>query len=117
MLPLEKGKRAPNWALTQKEGQVRHLWDWRQRSNVILIVAPQASAAEERVWQAGIEAERKQWLWLNAEVLVITAPPPDLDAGVYAIDRYGCWIRTWPLDAWTFEDLQREYVYYEARHC
>jgi hypothetical protein len=117
MLALEKGKVVPNWTWTSKEGQVRNIWDWRQKSNVILIVAPKATEEQARLWQTGIEAERKQWLWLNAEIFIITEPPADLPAGVYAMDRYGCWIRTWPLEAWTFEELQREYVYYEARHC
>ena len=117
MSELQKGKRIPNWELKTLDGQTRHAWDWRQKAHLILIVAPESSATEQHQWQAGIDAEKKQWMWLHAEVLIIVEPPYNLPPGVHAIDRYGLMIRTWPLNAWTFEDLQREYVYYEARHC
>ena len=116
-MPLEKGTLIPDWTLTLADGSTRAAREFRQKSHLILIVAPNSSPAERARWQAGIDAERKQWLWLHAEVFLIAAPPADLPEGVHAIDRYGRWIRSWPIDQWTFEDLQREYVYYEARHC
>ena len=117
MAVLEKGQRVPNWDLTLAGGDTKQAWDWRQKSHLVLIVAPRSSPEERGQWQAGIDAERKQWLWLNAEVFLVIAAPADVPEGVHAIDRYGLWIRAWPLDQWSFEDIQREYVYYEARHC
>jgi hypothetical protein len=116
-MTLTKGTLVPNWSLVLSDGRTCAAWDWRQRSNLLLIVAPRSSSEERQRWQAGIEAERKQWIWLHAEVVIVTEPAEDLSEGVHAIDRYGRWIRSWPLDQWTFEDLQREYIYYEARHC
>jgi hypothetical protein len=116
-MTLEKGKRIPNWTFTLTGGERKQAWDWRQKSHLVLIVAPESTPDEQTEWQKGIESERKQWLWLNAEVFVVVQAPADLPPGVHAIDRYGLWIRAWPLGQWTFEDIQREYMYYEARHC
>jgi hypothetical protein len=33
------------------------------------------------------------------------------------IDRYGFFLNYFPLDRWNFDDLEREFLYYEARHC
>ena len=68
-------------------------------------------------WQAAIEADRKQWTWLNVTILIVSKAPKDLAPGVYAIDRYGIFLNAYPLTSWNFDDLEKEFLCYEANHC
>ncbi len=114
---LEKGKLVPNWTLVDETGKSHRLWDFRQKTNLILLVDPNASDKSRACWRAVISQEQKQWVWLQAEVLIITQAPPEMASGVYLIDRYGQFMTQFPIDQWTPEVVQREFVYHEARHC
>jgi len=114
---LEKGKRIPNWTVKDNEGESRVLWDYRQKSHLVLIYDPEADADKRRHWRAAIHVDRKQWDWLNAALLLVKAAPEEMTPGIYLIDRYGFFLNYFPLDRWNFDDLEREFLYYEARHC
>jgi len=113
----EKGAQIPDVELVDASGRRVHTHDWRQKSNAIFLILNNASTSEVEQLSKQVQAERKQWLWLQADVLIIPRPTADLASGAWAIDRYARQIRYWEPGTWTLEDLQREYIYYEARHC
>ena len=114
---LEPGKRIPDWEVKDSEGTMHRLWDYRQKSHLLLINEPDSDPQTRQRWLSAIEADRKQWDWLNVRVLVVAGPPQGLPPGAHAIDRYGLFINTFPSAHWQFDDLEREFLYYEARHC
>lgn len=114
---FKRGELIPDATIVDAQGISHRLWDWRQKSHLVLLVAPEASPAQRVEWQRTIDRERAQWVWLHAEVLLLKEGPAQWNAGVYAIDRYGRFLKEWPIDQWSAEDLQREYIYHEARHC
>ena len=114
---IEKGKRAPNWPLKDVEGKACDLEDFRQKSHVLLLYEPEASAATVGRWQAAIRADQKQWDWLNARVIIVKHAPKEVVPGAYVVDRYGTFWNYFSPAHWTFDDLERDLIYYEARHC
>ena len=114
---IEKGKRVPNWPLKDTEGQTHDLWDFQQKSHVLLLYEPEAPAATVRRWQAAIQADKKQWDWLNARIIVVKQAPEEVVPGAYVVDCYGMFWNYFSPGHWSFDDLERELVYYEAHHC
>jgi hypothetical protein len=114
---IEKGKRAPNWKLKDIEGQSHELWDYRQKSHVLILYEPEASKPTIQHWQAAIQADQKQWDWLNTRLIIATSVPKDVVPGAYVIDRYGMFWNYFSPGHWTFDDLEKDLIYYEARHC
>jgi hypothetical protein len=114
---LEKGKLVPNWTVTDEEGRPHGLWDYRQKSHVILLYDPQADAAARAGWHQEIKTNNKQWDWLKVIFVMVAQAPETLPPGVYVIDRYGRLWNFYPPKEWTFEGLEKDLVYYEARHC
>lgn len=114
---LEKGKRIPNWKLTDVGGAAHEVWDYRQKSHVVVLYDPKASADTVGRWQKAIQADQKQWDWLKTKVLIVNEAPGEVVPGVYVIDRYGMFWNYFSPDQWTFEALEKDLVYYEARHC
>lgn len=114
---LQRGKRIPNWTVKDQAGQKHVLWDYRQKSHLVLIHDPESKAETIERWLSAVEADRKQWDWLHVKVLILKSAPKDLPPGVYAIDRYGMFLNTYPTSNWGFDDLEREFLYYEAYHC
>jgi hypothetical protein len=114
---LEKGKRIPNWHLKDAEGNSHDVWDYRQKKHLVLLYDPDASKETIDRWQKAIAADRAQWDWLDAVVLIVAKAPPEMGPGAYVIDRYGMFWNYFSVGHWTFDDLERDLVYYEARHC
>jgi hypothetical protein len=114
---LERGKLVPNWVIKDHEGQKHTIWDYRQKSHVALIHDPGADKKTIQKWVTAIAADSKQWDWLNVKVLVVASAPKELQPGAYAIDRYGIFLNNFPATRWGFDDLEREFLYYEAHHC
>jgi len=114
---LEKDKPLPNWKFEDHLGQAHQLWDFRRKSHLILLHEPKVTKKVRDRWLTAIELDRKQWAWLNATVLVLAEAPKDLVPGAYLIDRYGRFLNYFAPDHWSFDDLEREFLYYEARHC
>lgn len=114
---LQRGKRIPNWTVKDSEGEKHVLWDYRQKTHLVLLYDPEASADVRKRWLSAVEADKKQWDWLNVKTLVVTSAPKDMTPGIYAIDRYGMFLSQFPTSRWSFDDLEREFLYYEAYHC
>ena len=114
---LQRGKRIPDWTLQDVEGIQHTLWDYRQKSHVVLIYDPDRKTDQVQHWKAAIEADRKQWDWLNVKILLVDQPPKGMEPGIYAIDRYGIFMNRYPTTQWNFDMLERDYLYYEAYHC
>lgn len=114
---LEKGKRIPNWKVKDADGRSHDLWDYRQKAHVVLLHLPKATKEMTDHWKKAIQADQKQWDWLNAKVLIARHAPPEVAPGAYVIDRYGLFWNYFSPDQWSFEDIERDLVYYEARHC
>jgi len=114
---LEKGKRIPNWTVNDDEGESHALWDYRQKAHLVLLHDPEASKETQLHWKAAIRADQKQWDWLNTKVIIVKAAPDELAAGAYVIDRYGIFWNYFSPNHWTFDDIEKDLVYYEARHC
>lgn len=114
---LENGKLGPNWPVVDFAGSPHALWDFRQKSHVILLHLPGATPAQRDEWRAAVEKNKKRWDWLNATFVTLKEPANELPAGVYVIDRYGRLWNSYAADGWTLETLENDLVYYEARHC
>ncbi len=114
---LEKGKRIPNWPLIDIEGTSFELWNFRQKNHVILLYDPKTAPETIAQWKQAILADQKQWDWLNAKVLVVKKAPQEMAPGAYVIDRYGMFWNYFSPGHWTFDDLEKDLMYYEARHC
>ncbi len=114
---LQPGKRIPNWIVKDSAGEKHVLWDYRQKTHVALVYDPDSTADIRKRWIAAVDADRKQWDWLNVKVIVVASAPEEMTPGVYAIDRYGIFLSQFPASRWSFDDLEREFLYYEAKHC
>jgi hypothetical protein len=114
---LQRGKRIPDLAVKDVDGVKYSLWDFRQKSHVILIYDPDCKAEQFKRWKSAIEADKKQWDWLNVKILLLDEAPKGLEPGAYTIDRYGMFLNSYPLSNWNFDVLEREFLYYEAYHC
>jgi hypothetical protein len=114
---LERGKQIPNWIIKDSRGEKHSLWDYRQKSHLVLLFDPDATPDLIKRWLSAIEADKKQWDWLNVKILIVAGVPEDVQPGVYAIDRYGILLNIYPANHWSFDDLEREFLYYEASHC
>ncbi len=114
---LEKGKRIPNWQVKDMEGRQHDLWEYRQKSHVVVLYDPKATRETIGHWQKAIHADRKQWEWLNTVILIAQDVPPEVVPGAYVVDRYGMFWNYFSPDQWSFDGLERDLVYYEARHC
>ena len=114
---IEKGKRAPNWQLKDIEGETHALWDFQQKSHVLVLYEPDAATPKLHHWKAAIQADQKQWDWLNTRIIIAKEAPQDVVPGAYVIDRYGMFWNYFSPGHWTFDDLERDLIYYEARHC
>jgi len=114
---LEKGKRIPNWQVKDLEGVAHDLWSYRQKSHLLLLFDPNASKETVKRWKSAIQADQRQWDWLQAKIILIDKAPKELAPGAYVVDRYGMFWNYFSPGHWTFDDLEKDLVYYEARHC
>jgi hypothetical protein len=113
----ERGTLLPNWLVTDPQGEKHALWDFRQKSHVILVAPPDGHSEMRDQWMAAFRQDRQKWAWLNTTLLFLEERPAEVACGLYLIDRYG---RLWSYfepQAWSLEGVEREWIYYEARHC
>ena len=114
---LIERKLVPDWTLEDFDGQKYKLWDFRQKSHLILVVDPISNAADRLRRQNELSKEKQKWDWLRAKVIFVKDPPGEMTAGVYFIDRWGIFFSKLPLENWSLNLLEREITYYEAKHC
>lgn len=94
---------------------VENLWSHRQRSHVLLVVQPDKARRQELRQQ--FERDHAQWTWLHVAPRIAPYTDPPVSPGAYAFDRYGHCIHHWPGENWSLEEIQQEFLYFDARHC
>ena len=114
---LERGKQVPNWEIKDHLGEKHSLWDYRQKSHLVLLVDPEATKETIHRWLLAIESDKKQWDWLNVKFIIAPTASKEVAPGAYAIDRYGLLLNIYSSNQWSFDNLEREFLYYEAYHC
>ena len=107
-----KNELVPDVELTDLAGQRHRLWDYRQKTHLLLVLGDNAARAD-----AALGARRKTMEWLGVRVLAAATPPPGFESGAFAIDRYGRFIEAFALDDDLAERVEKEFLYYDARHC
>lgn len=107
----------PDVALTDGKGLSCQLWDFRNRSHVGMVVLPLAEGASLAAWLALSTEHQKTWEWLGVKFFGAAPSPLSLEPGVYAIDRYGGFIGHVPFGPELWERIEKEFLYYEAKHC
>ena len=107
-----KNELLPDIEITDLSGQKHRLWDYRQKTHLVLLVGDGASRAE-----AAFTARKKVMDWLGVRVIACGAPPAGLENGATAIDRYGRYLDSFPLDEELPDRVEKEFLYHEARHC
>ena len=107
-----KNELLPNIEMVDRAGAVHRLWDYRQKTHLLLLFGNRASAGE-----AAMEAKKKTLDWLGVRVIACPLPPADLEPLAYAVDRYGRFIDAYPIDQDLAERVEKDFLYYEARHC
>lgn len=114
---LTQGTRIPDWQVQDNSGKTHDLSDFRQKSHILILFDPAASQETLACWQKAVQADQKQWDWLNTKVLIVTKAPKEMAPGAYIVDRYGIFWTYYSPGHWTFDELEKDLVYYEARHC
>lgn len=113
---FEKGTRAPDYAVTDFDGRVHTLGSFRRKSHVVLVYGPDAPREAVERWIDGAAARQDVWTWLKAKVIV-ASHVEGAEPGVYVIDRWGTVIERYSIDDFSYDAIERDYVYHEARHC
>jgi len=108
---------APNWTFEDLDGKSYSLWDFRQKSHVVIVYDPNLSRKDRERWQTEITAHAEKWEWLRVKFIFAAKGPADVPPNVLFVDRWGTLYQRFALDAWSFAQLENEVVYYEARHC
>lgn len=109
---MQKNELVPDIEITDLAGKKYRLWDLRQKSHLLLLFGDGAAAAD-----AALAAKKKLIDWLGVRVIACGAPPAGFEAGASAVDRYGRFITLFPFDGELVDRVEKEFVYYEARHC
>ena len=114
---FEKGKLFSDVPLVDAAGASLRLWDLRNKTHAAFFVFPAGKAAElkEKFGQAA--GHQKTWDWLAVKFFGMDGADDGFDPGVYLIDRFGGFINYWPYSADMWEKIEKDYLYYEARHC
>ena len=107
----------PNLKAVDLAGQAGTLWDYRQKSHTVLIHEPSASAETLQSWNETVLKNKKQWDWLAVKFLRTAEGENSLETGIYIIDRYSHLIRFYPSMKWTFEEIEKDFIYYESCNC
>jgi hypothetical protein len=111
---FEKGKLTPDMEILDAAGDTHRLWDFRNRTHVVVVADKDKSAVDR---QLALAAEmRKTWDWLGVRFFSAAQPSP-IDPGLYAVDRFGMFIVCLPFTADVWEKLEKEFIYHDAKHC
>lgn len=109
---LQKNELVPDIEISDLSGQKFRLWDFRQKTHLLLLFGEGAAAAE-----AALAQKKKLMDWLGLRVIASGPPPDGFPSGATAVDRYGRLIASYPFDEALADRVEKELVYYEARHC
>jgi hypothetical protein len=107
-----KNELLPDIEITDVDGQKHRLWDYRQKTHLVLLFGDGAAASA-----AGLTAKRKVLDWLGIRVIACGPPPAGFEVGATGVDRYGRFLDHWPFGDDLIDRIEKEFLYYEARHC
>jgi hypothetical protein len=120
-MTLPIGKLVPDILVEDMNGERRRLWDYRQKSHVILFRGHVTQAASFKSWKDEAGKRRERLEWLHAVLAIAPDEKETAEATIELIDRYGLLHKTLPIGtnspAQIFDEIEKEYIYYEARHC
>ena len=108
----DKNALVPDIEVRALDGQRVRLWDFRQKTHLLLLVGANAATA-----MAALDARKKIMDWLNLRAIACAEFPDGFTEGAHLIDRYGRYVTVFPLDETLSDRVEKELVYYEARHC
>lgn len=109
---IQKNQLVPDIAITDLAGQIHRLWEFRQKTHLLILFGEGADRAGDAL------AEKKKIMdWLGLRVIACGAPPDGFSAGAVAIDRFGRLMETYPLTDDLADRVEKDLIYYEARHC
>ncbi len=109
---IEKNKLVPDIEITDLSGEKFRLWDFRQKTHLLVLFG--AGAAEAK---AKLDEKKKIMDWLGLRIIAGGAPPAEFPAGAAAIDKFGRLIATYPLTDDLGDIVEKDLIYYEAKHC
>jgi hypothetical protein len=107
-----KNELLPDIEIVDLTGKGQRLWDFRQKTHLLLIFGEGAARVD-----AALAAKRKLWDWLGVRIIACAQPAPGFENGAYAVDRYGRFIEWFALDDELADRAEKEFLYYDARHC
>lgn len=109
---LKKNDLLPDIEIDDLSGRKHRLWDYRQKTHLLLLFGEGASRVE-----AALAEKKKLMEWLGVRVIAFGAAPDGFEAGAFAVDRYGRFIDRFPFGDDLADRVEKEFLYYEARHC
>ena len=109
---LLKNALIPDIEIVDLAGQSVRLWEFRQKTHVLLLAGDGAAAAAD-----ALAKKKKLMDWLGLRVIACAVAPAGFETGAHAIDRYGRYISFFPMNENLSDQVEKELVYYEARHC
>lgn len=117
----QPGKLVPDCDIETLSGERGRLWDYRQKSHVIVLRGAGNQPAFLKKWKEEVQRRHPRLDWLRAIPLFAEETLHPSALTVDLIDRYGRLHKTLPVDpdsiAAVFDQIEEEYVYYESRHC
>ncbi|MCG3204705.1 MAG: hypothetical protein KCHDKBKB_01420 [Elusimicrobia bacterium] len=114
---FEKGQLVPDIMLVDAQGAQLHLWDFRNRSHLAILVGQKGTHEELSQWMAGAAQHQKTWDWLGVKFFGVALSNQSVQPGVYAIDRFGIFLNQFDSGPNVWNELEKEFLYYEAKHC
>jgi hypothetical protein len=115
------GQLVPDINVEDMNGEQHRLWDYRQKSHVILFRGPMAKSGPLKIWKEEAAQRRERLEWLHVILLAAVEEKETTEATIDLIDRYGRLHKTLSVGSQTpaqaFDEIEKEYIYYEARHC
>ncbi len=101
----------PNLETLDLEGKRQDLWEYRQKSQVVLILDPGFTPEAAEALRSEIEGRKKLWTWLNVKFVRSAGKDEALEPGAYLIDLYGRLIRFYPGRAWKLDEIEQDTLY------
>jgi len=109
---IQNNKLVPDVEITDLSGQKLRLWDFRQKTHLLVLFGAGAAEAKTK-----LDDKKKIMDWLGLRVIASGAPPEGFPTGALAIDKFGQVINTYPFTDDLADVVEKELIYYEAKHC
>jgi hypothetical protein len=114
---LTAGARPLDYETTDLFGKPHRLHDFRRKAHVVLLCDPDASPERRARWTERRAAEGQRWTWLQAEALIPTGRPAEIEPGIYLISRWGHVIAVHPAGDWDMDRIERDLLTFESQDC